>query len=79
MRRRRVPHLAPRNWTIPHLAPSSYEHTPTEVWLTPEHGATVCDGGEDPRCSDSVPLLTALQHIPDHTSYYGLDQSECWH
>ena len=66
-----VPHLPPR--VLPGL---SYQHIPTEVWLAPNGSTAVCDGsGEDPRCSDSVPVWKWSP--ADHVSYYGLDAGAC--
>ena len=71
-RRDIVPHLPPREG----LAALSYRHIATEVWLAPNGSTVACDGsGEDPGCSDSVPLW---EWSPaDHVSYYGLDAGAC--
>ena len=70
-RRDIVPHLPPRK-----LVNLSYHHIGTEVWLAPNGSTVTCDGsGEDPRCSDSVPL--GKWSPADHVAYYGLDAGAC--
>jgi len=62
-----VPRLPP---ALPEGFPFSYRHVPREVYYTDENSSAfqVCDGsGEDPSCSDSVPLLSCLNF--DHLTY----------
>jgi len=56
-----------------------YHHVPTEIW---EYNATdpndwkVCDGsGEDPTCSDSVPIYE--WNPADHMYYFGVHNNDC--
>jgi hypothetical protein len=54
-----------------------FEHTSTEVWYTEDSkDYVVCDGGgEDPLCSDSLPL--DLRQASDHCDYMGHDICGC--
>jgi len=56
---------------VPHLPPQlfNFQHETTEVWGT-DSGYTVCNGNEDPTCSDSVPVLD--YSVSDHLSYMGV-------
>jgi len=50
-----------------------YYHVATEIWFPSGfYNFTVCNGGEDPNCSDSELDWS----FADHTSYLGFDQNE---
>jgi len=71
-----VPHLPFRDW-LPH----DYHHVAREVWWTQEGGDPstafkVCDdSGEDPTCSDSIPLWK--WNPADHDIYLGVANDNC--
>jgi len=58
---------------VPHLPPMDvgYHHAPTEVWFPSNYTTyVVCDeSGEDPTCSDSVPVTQLTPK--DHITYLG--------
>jgi predicted lipase len=69
-----VPHLPLRVlWPL-----GDYHHVATEVWWFAETGAKsfrVCKGGEDPKCSDSVPFYEWSN--PDHLVYLDVHNDNC--
>eukprot|EP00756_Hemistasia_phaeocysticola_P057362 Hpha_TRINITY_DN33983_c0_g1::TRINITY_DN33983_c0_g1_i1::g.69420::m.69420 len=68
------------NDLVPHVPPAElgFRHVTREAWergawvlgsWVPANEAIFCDGGEDPACSNSVPLITC--GILDHLAYIG--------
>lgn len=70
-----VPNVPPQVWY-----PSFFEHVATEVWWTTEAGDPkktfkICNGGEDPTCSDSI--YPWLYNPSDHDIYLGVHNDNC--
>jgi len=58
---------------VPHVPPTevNYHHEATEIWFPKNHTTyVVCNSsGEDPKCSDSIPIAECS--TTDHTDYFG--------
>lgn len=72
-----VPHVPPQD--LPLIG--DFHHVGTEVWWFKEKGDAArdwrqCDGsGEDPHCSDSVPIYE--WNPKDHDVYLGIANNNC--
>ena len=68
-----VPHV-PQQWQFPYW--TVFSHVETEVWFNQNStDFTICNGPEDPTCSDSVAIWDTS--IDDHNDYLGVQKQHC--
>jgi len=72
--------MVANNDEVPHLPTKlmGFTHIATEIWDRTVNGAPtykVCNGGEDPTCSDSVGGFS--WSVADHMNYAGIEKVDC--
>lgn len=64
---------------VPHLPLKGFGfyHSGPEIWFQNETSYTLCNGGEDPKCSDSVKIFSVLDHLHYADLFSGAGRQCC--